>query len=401
MIKPLLFDLNIKTKLHSESGIKSRGHFIQETGTGKIKSAKMRQTSQKIPLIVVLSIFVGSTRELEIFKPSGTRKPCEDLCGKQAYDYTTSGKLCTGTCDRQGSDYFWCSTKDGWDYCSVTENTDYKGHPCRDDHPCKKYGKSYTWCYNKKGSWGYCGLVHSVEEPKTLLRISSKHRSECRDECLYDEKEKYFWCNTDKGWDYCSPLPDTTYKNEPCRSDHSCGTHGYKYNWCWTNSEYDYCGVIRPGECKYSYTGNKENQSNVAMLSCTASYSGSNTETKFDTEPDPIEIADGSRWGREVTSLIARWHSGYLTEDPSFPVTTDNLRINLLGVVRKENLQYYQVEIHTKAEKSGRNSRLAQVLVPVGSSVPSRYVRTALAESFRRRARITLEVADYFESGSV
>lgn len=41
---------------------------------------------------------------------------------------------------------------------------------------------------------------------------------------------------------------------------------------------------------------------------------------------------------------------------------------------------------------SGRNTTVAQVLVQVQNAGPGRYVRKALAESFRRRARISLEV---------
>lgn len=114
--------------------------------------------------------------------------------------YSSCYKLpCEDTCDTHGNYYFWCNTKNGWDYCSPNENTDYKGQPCREDHPCRSYGKSYLWCYTEGGSWGYCGLLRNIAEPKTLLYLSSTYISECLNECFYDETNKYFWCDTEGG----------------------------------------------------------------------------------------------------------------------------------------------------------------------------------------------------------
>lgn len=236
-----------------------------------------------------------------------------------------------------------------------------------------------------------------------MLRFKGSSKlSECSDECLYDKTREYFWCNTDDGYDYCSPLPDVTYKNEPCRSDHHCDAHGYDYSWCWTDSGYNYCGVIESAECRYSVTGKEKGGPNVTVIVCTRQSGDQQVETKFNLEPEPTEITDGSEWRNELTSLITRWSNAHLTSSPtSHVVTTENLRIDLQGTVTKNHRTYFWVEIQARPRS---NVIVAQVMVPQENEVPSRYVRMALVESFRRRARVSLDVntgyQDLIQSGT-
>lgn len=47
-----------------------------------------------------------------------------------------------------------------------------------------------------------------------------------------------------------------------------------------------------------------------------------------------------------MTSLIALWNNRYLTDNPtSYVITTENLHIDLKGLLTKDDRQYYGVEI--------------------------------------------------------
>ncbi|KAF4071675.1 hypothetical protein AMELA_G00276020, partial [Ameiurus melas] len=223
---------------------------------------KIEQTlSQCLMFIILIGWTQGKQNDIKHYS-SSYGIPCDDLCGTHE------------------KDYYWCYTKKGWDYCSPRENTDYKGQPCRDDHLCGTYGKSYHWCYTNGDNWGYCGLLRNTLEPKTMLHISSTLMSACWDGCLYDERKKYYWCHTDEGWDYCSPLPDVTYTNEPCRLDHYCGTHESGYTWCYTDSSSDKCGRISVGECMYITPESKTKGINT-VISCTWKDTKNQKQIKF------------------------------------------------------------------------------------------------------------------------
>ncbi|XP_060720636.1 uncharacterized protein LOC132841984 [Tachysurus vachellii] len=314
-----------------------------------------------------------------------TQKSNKDL----NYRTSTDHHLCYDDCQLYENDYYWCNTKKGWDYCSLTPNTDYKGNECRDDHPCGLHGKDYYWCNTKSGEVHYCGKV----EPRTALYISSTYHSECRDECSYDESESYYWCNTDNGWDYCSPSPDVTYKNESCRSNHSCGTYGYDYSWCWTDSGWDYCGIIETGR-NYRTIGRWKRQPNNIVEICTETDLGNRKVTKITAEPNPGAIADGSNWRNEIINIISTWTNGFLRNQAGTLTTTRNLRIDNQGLVNRNNLHYYNLQIQVNIPRQNvRSTTVAQVLMPVNEDVPARYIRKAFTESFRRRARVFVDVS--------
>ncbi|XP_016404049.1 uncharacterized protein LOC107737102 [Sinocyclocheilus rhinocerous] len=206
-------------------------------------------------------------------------------------------------------DYYWCNTAQGWDYCSPSENRDYKNKQCREDSPCGKQGEKYNWCWLKEGSWGYCGLV----EPKMFLH-RSKYHYVCIDECQYYESGDYYWCHTAKGWDYCSPVVDVTYKGKSCRSDDSCGSHDYSYNWCWTSeSEYDYCGPIESGECTYIPSKHRNKRApDKKIVICREKDETSGKEIIFTAEEAPEDIAKSKQLEKDLENVISCWKNNYL-----------------------------------------------------------------------------------------
>ncbi|KAK2865542.1 hypothetical protein Q7C36_001598 [Tachysurus vachellii] len=230
--------------------------------------------------------------------------------------YTSQYRLCQDACRKRGEKYYWCNTKKGWDYCSLKNNTDYKGNECKDDHPCDLHGKKYYWCYKKTGSWGYCGKVApKIEKHKHLHKGSYLH--ECTGECSRDESESYYMCYTDKGWDFCSPTPDVTYKGELCQSGHPCDTYGLDYSWCRTVSGSDYCGIV-------------ENIANSGHIYEILLLEHNGNMTKLKPKWDPEVIAEG-RLSNEISQIIAHWSNSYLHDDSeSNVITTNNLRLDLI-----------------------------------------------------------------------
>ncbi|XP_046870652.1 uncharacterized protein LOC124463019 isoform X2 [Hypomesus transpacificus] len=304
----------------------------------------------RITLVLVSIIFLdqlGWTRGEDIFLNHYT---------------STYGQLCYDACNLYENDYYWCNTKEGWDYCSLRENTDYKGYECRDDHPCGKHEKDHYWCYTKAGNGSFCGEV----KLKSLLYITSMYHSVCRDECLYDELNLHYGCNTDKGWDYCSPIYNVTFKNERCQSDHWCDTHGDNHTWCRTDSGWDYCGLIETRGVNRILERQKNKPSN-AVLICTMNDSGNKKVTEISAEPNPSGIRDGSK----------------------------NLRIDQQGLAKRHNLYYYNLQIQLNGHRiPGTSSTVAMALIPKNKGVPDRYVRRSFTESFRRRANVYVDVRD-------
>ncbi|MCI4395091.1 hypothetical protein PGIGA_G00176400 [Pangasianodon gigas] len=340
------------------------------------KNSNMGKIEQKLTLFLIFIVLIGWTEGKE-----NTTK----------YYSSYYGIPCDEDCDTHGKSYFWCYTKKGWDYCSTKENTDYKGEPCREDHLCGKYGKSYNWCYTKGDNWGYCGLLRNTEEPKTVLYKSVTYMSECWDECLYIEKKDYFRCHTDEGWDYCSPLPDVTYKNEPCRLDHYCGTHGSSHAWCFTNSGSDNCGLISPGECQYIIPTKEDSQT---LISCIWNDEKNQKEIKFNAEPDLTISTKGSTWKNEIINFIARWKNAYLNPEPnSKPTTSENLRFEVQKLVNEDEQEYYNLQIMVNVySQRGKSNKLAQVVILEHDKVPDRFVRLAFVESFRHQTKIFVQI---------
>ncbi|XP_078542536.1 uncharacterized protein LOC144828319 isoform X2 [Lissotriton helveticus] len=89
-------------------------------------------------------------------------------CGrveKKVLSHVTSNYhiICQDECGREGdTDYFWCHTSSGWDYCSPLSDVTCRNTQCNADHPCGTHGYNYYWCYSG-GSWDYCGFVRDNE----------------------------------------------------------------------------------------------------------------------------------------------------------------------------------------------------------------------------------------------
>uniref|UniRef100_A0A8C4RHZ8 Uncharacterized protein n=1 Tax=Erpetoichthys calabaricus TaxID=27687 RepID=A0A8C4RHZ8_ERPCA len=238
------------------------------------------------------------------------------------------------------STYYWCKTRKRWDYCSPKQGLDIYGNKCKPDHPCGYHDGStgYTWCNLEKGGWGKCGKVHE----RDVLFVSSTYNLVCQDECStygYD----FFWCNTLKGWDYCSPLPDVTYKKEQCRSDHKCGLNGKSYNWCWTEKGWDMCGPIAEGECAHTVQNTQKRSLVAPELICTINDSGNRRLTRFEMQATS-DLLDGSPYLNTATDLIAQWRNDLLTNQPrSNLITEDNLRIDLQNLPVSGGVRYYNL----------------------------------------------------------
>ncbi|XP_048056093.1 uncharacterized protein LOC125274073 [Megalobrama amblycephala] len=311
---------------------------------------------------------------------------CGLVTDKNIYYGSKTGTMCHDNCYQKDQDYNLCNTAEGEDYCSQLIYRDYRNNQCKEDSPCRKQDQNYNWCWLKKGGWGHCGPV----EPKMFLHQSKKNQF-CIDECQYHENKDYYWCHTDSSWDYCSPDVDVTYKDKPCRSGHSCGTHGESYNWCWTSeSEYDYCGPVVSGECTYviSQNNNRRDSKNRQLI-CTQ-VDRANKKTTFTVEPAPNDIADDSQWKSEAEILIRRWDNAYLVDKAqSNLIYSDNLRIDMKGIIKRNNQSYYDLRIHVK-QGPGRSTTVSQIIVPPG--IPDRYMRRAFLESFRHRARVYVDL---------
>ncbi|XP_039607903.1 uncharacterized protein LOC120527975 [Polypterus senegalus] len=300
---------------------------------------------------------------------------------------------CKDQCDqRESTSYYWCETWKGWDYCSPEQGLDMYGRRCKSDHPCDYHGDStkYTWCYLENGSWEKCGKVYE----RDLLYISSSYNLICQDDCTtygYD----YFWCNTLKGWDYCSPVPDVTYKKEPCRSDHKCGLNDESYNWCWTEKSWDYCGPIAEGECAYTVQNTFKESSAETGIICTITDRGNRRQVIFFMQATTDLLFSGP-YLNTAYILISRWHNSLLPVQPRSELLVEGfLRIDLQGFIVREERRYYNLQIQINGRRPpGQSTSIAQIIIPTDQDIPERYFRRAFTESLLQQARVTVEVRD-------
>ncbi|KAK9978905.1 hypothetical protein ABG768_020642 [Culter alburnus] len=302
------------------------------------------------------------------------------------------GVLCDDKCAKGNDGYYWCHTAQGWDYCSPSENTDYMNRPCKEESPCGKQGYRFNWCWVKGGSWGYCGQVMTKEN-----HYGSSYGVLCYDKCDKGN-DGYYWCHTAQGWDYCSPSENTDYMNRQCNENSPCGKQGYRYNWCWTSdqSTYDYHGHIEEEEdnCTYSnlrdtatqYREGTDTQKEGQVI-CTCYDKGNKKKNTFTAVPAPDDITDGSQWRNEVEILIRRWDNRYLVDQQrSNLLKYADLRIDMQGFVQQ---RYYNLQIQVNVSP-GESTSVSQIFVTDG--IPDRYIQRAFLESFRRRARVFVEV---------
>ncbi|XP_047197788.1 uncharacterized protein LOC118099065 [Hippoglossus stenolepis] len=315
---------------------------------------------------------------------------CIDEC--PATHFTSTYDVhCSNRCEKRGSDYYKCNSQKGWDYCSPGEDIDYEGNHCL--KACGKYGEdSFYQCYLWEGSWGKCARV----EPRAMI-YHTRYQRQCVDSCQFYESEDYFWCHDGDDWEYCSPLPDHTYKNEPCRFNHECGRHGESYTWCYTtfDNDWDYCGVIGPGECVSSQTYRAKRQPNNPRVICTREDNNNRRVTTFREEGDSRNIAPTNRKLRnEAVDLINQWNNQGLTDQSrSELITSSNLRLDNQGLFNRNNQRCYNLQIQLNGQRaSGRSTTVAHIIVPVDTS--AEYMRLAFRESLQRQVSVVLEVID-------
>ncbi|XP_069385844.1 uncharacterized protein [Paralichthys olivaceus] len=318
---------------------------------------------------------------------------CIEECPARYFSATYNVR-CSDRCDKRGYDYYWCNTKHGWDYCSPGENVDFQGYTCQKEYPCGKYGENFNQCLLVGGSLDKCGRV----EPRAMIHYTLNLK-ECIDSCQYYESGDYFWCYTADSWDYCSPLPDYTYKNEPCRQNHECGRHGEDYSWCYTtyNNNWDYCGTIGPGECEYSQTHRTKRQPGNSRVICTREEGDNNNRrvTTFREEGDSRNIAQtNNRLRNEALDLINQWDNQRLTDQArSNLISSSRLRLDNQGLCNRNNQRCYNLQIQINQQRSrGESTTVAHILVPVDTS--AEYMRLAFRESLERQATVVLEVND-------
>ncbi|XP_069386469.1 COMM domain-containing protein 1 isoform X1 [Paralichthys olivaceus] len=326
---------------------------------------------------------------------------CYNDCPKK---YITSkyNVPCKDNCEMRGYDYYWCNSRMGWDYCSPSNNVDYQGFTCQT--PCDNYGEDYKECRLQSGEWSKCGRV----EPRAMIHYTKKLK-ECIDSCQYYESGDYFWCFTEDGWDYCSPLPHYTYKNEPCRPNHECGRHGKNYNWCYTtdNNDWDYCGTIGHGECEYSQTHGSQRQPEYSRVICTS------RDDDVDDAGYDVYAGDNNNNNRRVTFrhvaghcnikkpekdifiealvLINKWNNQHLTDQArSSLIKSQHLHIDNQGLINRDNQRYHNLEIQFNQQHGRRESTVAHIIVPVDTS--AEYMRLAFRESLEGQVRVEIEV---------
>ena len=323
-----------------------------------------------------------------------------DYCGPvwNNINYITStyGALCYDQCAKNGKTYYWCNTRKGWDYCSPRPNVDYHNNPCRATHPCAKNDQNYYWCYLEKGGWGSCGL----QTPKRSFFRSSNYRQLCRDNCEYDSQKGYYFCFTSKGWDYCSPWPDVTYKDVSCRDYHSYDLHGENYYWCKTKDSWDYCGVVEGFECQCSHGLRTKRQVREHSL-CRCVDLGNRQRVEFHLNPAANIAREGTQFRNNIETIISMWDNHFLTNQPGTLLRTDTFRIDMQGMVNSDNRRYYNLQIQRNGPRQrGQSTTYSQVLVPERpedlNRIPTRYVRDAFIRSYRgETAGITITVSPF------
>lgn len=277
------------------------------------------------------------------------------------YITSTYGAPCYDQCATRGYKYYWCHTRKGWDYCSPRPNVDYQNNPCEATHPCTKHDNSYYWCNLEKGGSGYCGL----QTPKTLFFRSLTYTKLCGDNCEYYSNKDYYYCYTSEGyWDYCSPWPNVTYRGVPCRDDHSCDLHRKSYYWCYTDNDnsWDYCGLVEGIECQYSHRLRTKRQVRQDLYQCTDSANRWVVTFVRNTVAKIATLVKRKLW-KEIQSITSMWSNDLLTDQKGTLVKTNTFRIDMQGMVPRDNQRYYnlQIQMNVRRQKgqSTTYSRLA------------------------------------------
>ncbi|XP_035494431.2 uncharacterized protein LOC118313205 [Scophthalmus maximus] len=356
-----------------------------------------RRPTPSLTVVLCFSLWFTSGQTVDFMSYFNSFEPeCIEQCPAK-YSTSTYGVLCYDGCEKRGYSYYWCNSRMGWDYCSPSNNIDYKGNDCRNDHPCGDYGGGYTSCIVDGIGWSKCARV----EPRAMIH-QTIYQKECTGECQYHEFGDYFWCYTENTWDYCSPLQDHTYRDEPCRQGSTCGTNGQSYSWCYTSYfNWDYCGVISPGECMYSQSNRRKRQADNPNLICSREDDdGNNNNNNNNNNRKVTYFIDKGNEGVQSTNrklldealdLINRFDASRLTQNSrSNLVTSLRLRLDNQGICFSNNQECYNLQIQLNGQRRpGQSTTIAQITVPIGTS--EEYMRLAFRESLRLQVKVEVE----------
>lgn len=228
--------------------------------------------------------------------------------------------------------------------------------------------------------------------------------TQCKEDCKPDGGE--YKCKTiDKDGRsqtmYCSPQENMDYWSRRCRADSMCGKHGEDYYWCRINIfTWGYCGLVKDDKkiiesVEVTYISSRHRNKRVREVIATEDDKGNRIKTIFYSEPAPDAITDGRHWSDEANALIGQWDNGYLVDQQrSNLIRSTNLRIDMQGIINRANHLYYNMQIQiNNIQRNGGSTTVSQIIVPRG--IPERYIRRAFWESFRNRARVSVEVSPY------
>ncbi|XP_057179965.1 uncharacterized protein LOC130547735 [Triplophysa rosa] len=158
----------------------------------------------------------------------------------------------------------------------------------------------------------------------------------------------------------------------------------------WLSAGNDYCGGIGPEECTYITSQHRIRRE--LTLICTV-VNESTRKTTFNAEEAINHITKvDQNLKTEAQILISRWKNEYLVDRAkSKLITSMNLRIDMQGIIKRNNQRYYNLQVQLNTNRGpNRSTTVSQIIVPDG--IPDRYIRRAFCESLNRRARVFVDV---------
>jgi len=146
--------------------------------------------------------------------------------------YTRYGSRCKSKCEKKSEDYFWCSTEDGWEYCSPTSKHTINNQDC--DGSCSNEGTNYFWCWisstkediqncNHAPQWDYCSPQVKGKETWLTVKgsiVTSRYESTFPhgDFCI----DNFFSSNSDKNDFTEDERGVVSLICDPCEGDKKC-----------------------------------------------------------------------------------------------------------------------------------------------------------------------------------
>ena len=151
--------------------------------------------------------------------------------------------------------------------------------------------------------------------------------------------------------------------------------------------------MIEESQCEYNVEASRKRSiGGREVFQC---YDQGNRRRTIFVSNENEHIADGKQFKSDITNIISRWCNELLTNRAKTLVQTNNFRIDMQGMVNRNNQKYHNLQIQQNVPRqSGRSTTFALVLVPenLPEQITKRYVRRAFLESFQKQAEITIEV---------